>query len=96
MTSADGLTCALLPGVERHGPGWYLVSVGERWREGDPVLGIVECGPLASEEAAYRMAEFMDENALGVHPAPWIPRWSARGLVIGSRLRPHRPRRSSE
>lgn len=96
MSAADGLTCQLVPNVERHGPGWYLVSVGASWAPGDPVLGIVECGPFRSEETALRMAEHMDDNALGVHPAPWVPRYSERGLVIGSRLRPYRPRRSSE
>lgn len=92
--SADGLTCQLVPGVERHGPGWYLISVGPSWSPGDVVRGIVECGPFGSEASALRTAEFMDENALGVHPAPWVPRYSARGLIIGSRLRPTRPRSS--
>lgn len=89
----QGLACQLIPGTDRaHGPGWYLVSVSPNWTEGTPVVGWVECGPFASEHAAHRAAEWMEEEALGVFPAPWVPYRSRRGLIIGTRLRAPRER----
>lgn len=96
MTSVEevqGLACQLIPGTDRaHGPGWYLVSVSPNWEPGGPIVGWVECGPFASETAALRAAEWMEEEALGVFPSPWVPYESRRGLIIGTRLRPPRTR----
>lgn len=96
MTSVEevqGLACQLIPGTtDAHGPGWYLVSVSPNWEPGAPIVGWVECGPFPSENAALRTAEWMEEEALGVFPAPWVPYRSRRGLIIGTRLRPPRER----
>lgn len=72
-----GTTCQLVPDLQPWGPGWYLVSANTR----------VEAGPFATPEAAERAAEWMDELALGVHPKPWVPRYSNTGLLVGSRVR---------
>lgn len=94
MDEVVGLACQIVPGVGgTHGPGWYLIAVGEDWEDGDPVTGYVECGPFSSEVTAERTAHWMDEEAMGVFPAPWVPYLSRRGLIIGTRLRPPRRRR---
>ena len=95
MDEVFGLTCQIVPGVrQNHGPGWYLISVGDDWDPTGPVIGHVECGPFASEVTAARAAQWMDEEAMGVYPAPWVPYFSRRGLIVGTRLRP--PRRRSQ
>lgn len=85
MTSAPldfltGTICQLTPGTIRWGPGWYLVAENTR----------VEAGPFLTEEAARHAADWLEDNALGVHPHPWTPRYSAVGLLIGSRVRDRR------
>lgn len=69
--------CQLTPGTIPWGPGWYLVSSNSR----------VEAGPFLTELAAEDAAAWLEDNALGVHPFPWTPRYSAQGLLIGSRVR---------
>ena len=72
------LACEVrIPGVQPHGPGWYLVSVNTR----------VEAGPFLSPCCARAAATWLDDQARGVNPAPWHPAYSGSGLVIGSRLR---------
>lgn len=72
-----GTTCQLVPNVAPWGPGWYLVSTNTR----------VEAGPFATPELAAQVADWMEENCLGVHPSPWEPRYSGQGLLVGSRVR---------
>ena len=72
-----GTTCALVPGTIDWGPGWYLVADNQR----------VEAGPFLTELAAYAVAQWLDDRALGVHPAPYRARHSRTGLLIGSRIR---------
>jgi hypothetical protein len=69
--------CDLVPGVVRWGPGWYLIAANDR----------VEAGPFTSEADAALGAWWLDEHGLGVHPAPWMLRWSGSGLLVGSRIR---------
>ena len=80
---ADFLTntaCQVVPGTIPWGPGWFLVSTNGR----------VEAGPFLTEETAFHSADWLEDNGLGVHPAPWTPRWSSSGLLIGSRVRDRR------
>jgi hypothetical protein len=76
----SGTICQLAPGTIPWGPGWYLVAVNTR----------VEAGPFLTPRDAERAADWLDDNALGVHPAPWTPRYSATGLLVGSRVRDRR------
>ena len=73
-----GLVCDLVPERLPHGPGWYLIAANDR----------VECGPFASMAAALRAGAWLEDNGMGVHPGPWTLRWSATGLLIGSRTKP--------
>lgn len=73
----SGTACQIIPGTIPWGPGWYLVADNTR----------VEAGPFLTEETAEHAAQWLDDNALGVHPAPWTPRWSGQGLLVGSRIR---------
>jgi len=75
-----GTTCQLVPGTAPWGPGWYLIADNTR----------VEAGPFLTDVAAKEGAEWLEDHALGVHPAPYVPRWSAHGLLIGSRVRERR------
>lgn len=77
MDFLAGTACQLVPGLAPWGPGWYLVSSNTR----------VEAGPFATPDLALKAADWMHEEGLGVHPAPWEPRYSAQGLLIGSRVR---------
>lgn len=77
-----GTVCQLTPGTITWGPGWYLIAENTR----------VEAGPFATEEDAEKAAWWLDEECLGVHPAyeeglPYRPRFSAHGLLVGSRVR---------
>lgn len=72
-----GTCCDVVPGVVRWGPGWYLVAANDR----------VECGPFLSEIDAAAATWWLDEHGMGVHPAPWVLRFSRTGLMIGSRIR---------
>lgn len=78
-----GLVCDLVPGRIQHGPGWYLVAANDR----------VEAGPFPSIAASLRGMSWMEDNGMGVHPGPWTLRWSSVGLLIGTRIRTHRPTR---
>lgn len=78
-------SCGLLPGLLPHGPGWYLVSLGN---------ATVEAGPYRTETDALQASLWMDDEGLGVNPQPYQPIYSWRGLVIGSRRRQGRPRRT--
>lgn len=78
--------CQITPGTIPWGPGWYLVAANTR----------VEAGPFLTEQAAERAAEWLDENSEGVHPAPWTPRHSAVGLIIGSRVRDRSKKHAGE
>lgn len=79
MTTEYPPSCQVLPGPRRTtGPGWYLVARNMR----------VEAGPFTSTEEADHYAQWMDENSMGVNPAPWRPRWSPTGLLIGTRVKP--------
>lgn len=73
----SGTVCHITPGTIPWGPGWYLVAANAR----------VEAGPFLTELSATEAASWLDDNALGVHPGPWSPRYSAQGLLIGSRVR---------
>lgn len=73
--------CDLVPGVTPWGPGWYLVALNDR----------VEAGPFASGADAALGAWWLDEHSHGVHPSPWMLRWSGTGLLIGSRIRERTP-----
>lgn len=77
MDFLAGTSCQLVPNLSPWGPGWYLVSVNTR----------VEAGPFATPELALRAADWMEDMCLGVHPAPWEPRYSSTGLLVGSRVR---------
>lgn len=77
MDFLSGTTCQLVPGLIPWGPGWYLVAANAR----------VEAGPFLSVEDAEAAARWMSDRCYGVHPAPWSPRYSAQGLLIGSRIR---------
>ena len=77
MDFLAGTTCQLVPDLQPWGPGWYLVSSNTR----------VEAGPFATPADAEKAAAWMEELGLGVHPSPWEPRWSATGLLVGSRVR---------
>lgn len=77
MDILAGTSCQLVPHLAPWGPGWYLVSSNTR----------VEAGPFVSLEVAEAAAEWMLDNAMGVHPAPWEPRYSSSGLLVGSRVR---------
>lgn len=94
VEEVQGLACQLIPGTSpAHGPGWYLIATSPNWDPRDPMpVGWVECGPFPSETSALRTAEWMEEESLGVFPAPWVPYHSRRGLIIGTRLRPPRVR----
>ena len=76
-------SCELgVPGVLRGTrTGWYLIAANGR----------VEAGPFQDEAAAEYAARWMDDEARGVNPAPWLPKYSHAGLQIGSRWRPTRP-----
>lgn len=74
--------CQLVPGTIDWGPGWYLVAANAR----------VEAGPFPSEAAALAGGGWLEDGAMGVHPAwevgpPYLPRYSQVGLIVGSRLR---------
>jgi len=69
----------LAPGRSR-APGWYLIAANNR----------AEAGPFATEAEARAGARWLDDHVLGVNPAPWLPVYSAKGLVIGSRVKPVR------
>lgn len=86
MDFLSGTVCQLLPGTVRWGPGWYLVAANGR----------VEGGPFLTALAACQGADWMDERCLGVHPGPWVPRYSGQGLLIGSRVRVRERRRSQD
>lgn len=75
-----GTACQIVPGTVRWGPGWYLVAANQR----------VEAGPFLSEPDAVLAARWLDDECLGVHPAPYSTRWSGQGLLIGSRIRDRR------
>lgn len=72
-----GTVCQLTPGTIPWGPGWFLIAANSR----------VEAGPFLTEESARHAAGWLHDNAMGVHPSPWQPRYSAVGLIIGSRVR---------
>lgn len=89
-----GTACTLCPGTIPWGAGWYLIAENTR----------VEAGPFATEEEAVDAAWWLDDQAMGVHPAweqgekygddaeeydgpPYQPRYSAHGLLVGSRVR---------
>lgn len=93
MDFLSATVCQLTPGTIPWGPGWYLVAANTR----------VEAGPFLTEDAALHAGAWLDANALGVHPAwerddddtddempPYLPRHSAVGLIIGSRVRDRR------
>lgn len=72
-----------VPGrIGTHGPGWYLVAANDR----------VEAGPFPCETTAERAAQWLDDQGMGVNPAPWTWRHSAVGLLVGSRFRVSRPK----
>lgn len=50
----------------------------------------VEAGPFATDVDAKEGAVWLDDECLGVHPGPYVPRYSATGLLIGSRVRERR------
>lgn len=77
-------SCELVPGAGRGGPGWYLVSKHNH---------MTECGPFATEGEAILAGLELDEQGRGVNPQLWVPFYSARGLVVGARRRPSRPRK---
>lgn len=81
MDVLAGTACQLVPGTIPWGPGWYLVAANTR----------VEAGPFLTEEAAAHAARWLDNQCLGVHPAPYVPRHSRTGLLIGSRVRDRKP-----
>jgi hypothetical protein len=78
--------CQITPGTITWGPGWYLVAANAR----------VEAGPFLTEQAAAHAAEWLDDSSLGVHPSPWEPRYSAVGLIVGSRIRDRSGNRSED
>lgn len=77
MDFLAGTACSLVPGVVSWGPGWYLIAANLR----------VEAGPFIAVEDAMSAAVWLDDQSEGVHPAPWAPRYSTTGLLIGSRIR---------
>lgn len=77
MDVLSGTTCSVVPGTIPWGPGWYLVAANTR----------VEAGPFLTEDSAAHAAAWLDDQALGVHPEPYVPRYSASGLIVGSRIR---------
>lgn len=77
MDYLAGTTCQLTPGTIPWGPGWYLVARNGR----------VEAGPFLTEDSAHHARRWLRDNSMGVHPAPWAPRFSSVGLIIGSRVR---------
>ena len=90
MDVLSGTTCQLVPGTIPWGPGWYLVAANDR----------VEAGPFLTEDAALWAGDWLEDQCLGVHPAhedgpPYLPRYSASGLLVGSRVR-HRGKRPQE
>lgn len=72
-----GTVCQITPGTIPWGPGWYLIAANTR----------VEAGPFLTQDTATHAADVLDARSEGVHPAPWEPRYSAIGLLIGSRVR---------
>jgi hypothetical protein len=76
-----GTVCDLVPGRLPWGPGYYLIAANDR----------VEAGPFPSLVACLRAMAWMDDHAMGVHPAPWTTRYSRNGLLIGSRIRDRLP-----
>lgn len=81
MDVLAGTSCQLVPGTVRWGAGWYLVASNTR----------VEAGPFLTKDAAWHAALWMEDESLGVHPGPYRPRYSATGLLIGSRVRDRKP-----
>lgn len=93
MDFLTGTVCQITPGTIPWGPGWYLIAANTR----------VEAGPFLTEESALYAAHWLDEACMGVHPTwepeepedgsepapvpPYQPRYSAAGLLIGSRVR---------
>jgi hypothetical protein len=51
----------------------------------------VEAGPFASQEDAEAAAVWMERNVRGVNPEPWHPVHTAKGLLIGSRVKASSP-----
>jgi hypothetical protein len=80
MDILTGTICQITPGTIRWGPGWYLIADNTR----------VEAGPFLTAESARHAADWLEDQALGVHPAPYAPRYSAVGLLVGSRVRDRR------
>lgn len=87
MTAPDYLadsSCSLVPGVIPWGPGWYLIAANAR----------VEAGPFPDEATALLAGSWLEDRSQGVHPAfenppgpPYLPTFSAVGLIVGSRKR---------
>lgn len=85
--------CQLTPGTIPWGPGWFLIAANDR----------VEAGPFLTEDAALYAGDWLEDSCMGVHPAwelgvkyddgeeydgpPYQPRYSAVGLIVGSRVR---------
>lgn len=85
MDFLSGTVCQVVPGTIPWGPGWYLIATNAR----------VEAGPFLTELAATQAAEDLEDQALGVHPGPWSPRYSSQGLLIGSRVRDRKKSREA-
>jgi len=58
-------------------PGWYLIAANSK----------VEAGPFRDQAQAEGAARWMDDQALGVNPLPYVAVEAPRGLIIGSRYR---------
>lgn len=72
-------SCELgIPGViPGGGPGWYLVGANGR----------VEVGPFPCIITSMAGSAYLHQHGRGVNPAPWMPRFTRQGLLVGSRLR---------
>jgi hypothetical protein len=83
LASAEYAPACFVAPVQGRGPGWYLIGANN----------LVEAGPFPTQVAAERFADWLDDEGLGVNPAPWIADYSPKGLLIGTRRRPPRPKR---